>query len=230
MIRRPPRSTLFPYTTLFRSRARHVHRLAQPQPRARGPAAVDSAVVVDDPLNPLLPDLVLGAVGEDQRILDRNVDLVVEPVRHPKLERLARQLAAVHPLVEGMEVVIAALEHGPQPGGEVVAHSSNSIASSPTTIPAASTCARSDELRHSRGFVLLMCTSTVRFTGSRGRSSKLPPGPPTGRCPISRAVGASTPPAARSSSSDQKVPSNSRRSAPPATRRTASSIAPAVGT
>src|SRR5256885_8046725 len=25
MIRRPPRSTLFPYTTLFRSRARHSH-------------------------------------------------------------------------------------------------------------------------------------------------------------------------------------------------------------
>src|SRR3712207_7225201 len=26
MIRRPPRSTLFPYTTLFRSKARRVHR------------------------------------------------------------------------------------------------------------------------------------------------------------------------------------------------------------
>src|SRR3712207_8388112 len=26
MIRRPPRSTLFPYTTLFRSRQRHAHR------------------------------------------------------------------------------------------------------------------------------------------------------------------------------------------------------------
>src|SRR3712207_7327696 len=26
MIRRPPRSTLFPYTTLFRSRGRHPHR------------------------------------------------------------------------------------------------------------------------------------------------------------------------------------------------------------
>src|SRR2546426_2173830 len=26
MIRRPPRSTLFPYTTLFRSPARHAHR------------------------------------------------------------------------------------------------------------------------------------------------------------------------------------------------------------
>src|SRR5438309_6679818 len=32
MIRRPPRSTLFPYTTLFRSQAhRHVHELAHDQ-------------------------------------------------------------------------------------------------------------------------------------------------------------------------------------------------------
>src|SRR3712207_7793638 len=41
MIRRPPRSTLFPYTTLFRSRARaqqvgpHVGRRVRPRPRAR---------------------------------------------------------------------------------------------------------------------------------------------------------------------------------------------------
>src|SRR3712207_7065647 len=33
MIRRPPRSTLFPYTTLFRSgRARHVERSPVPEP------------------------------------------------------------------------------------------------------------------------------------------------------------------------------------------------------
>src|SRR5256885_4797124 len=41
MIRRPPRSTLFPYTTLFRSRHlrdRH-HRLRQPAPRRGRPAA-----------------------------------------------------------------------------------------------------------------------------------------------------------------------------------------------
>src|SRR3712207_9022150 len=29
MIRRPPRSTLFPYTTLFRSRQQSLHRVAQ---------------------------------------------------------------------------------------------------------------------------------------------------------------------------------------------------------
>src|SRR2546430_13451978 len=33
MIRRPPRSTLFPYTTLFRSRARRRRGVLQPVPR-----------------------------------------------------------------------------------------------------------------------------------------------------------------------------------------------------
>src|SRR2546430_8745365 len=38
MIRRPPRSTLFPYTTLFRSQVHHHHvgRLAQVVPDGRG--------------------------------------------------------------------------------------------------------------------------------------------------------------------------------------------------
>src|SRR5260370_15504066 len=35
MIRRPPRSTLFPYTTLFRSPDRRVVNLRQPRQRAR---------------------------------------------------------------------------------------------------------------------------------------------------------------------------------------------------
>src|SRR2546430_3911827 len=44
MIRRPPRSTLFPYTTLFRSiprlsRPRTVRRRVNPPPPARPPAA-----------------------------------------------------------------------------------------------------------------------------------------------------------------------------------------------
>src|SRR5260370_26397597 len=47
MIRRPPRSTLFPYTTLFRSRARqelvdHGLRIAQIAPTREGEAMVRS--------------------------------------------------------------------------------------------------------------------------------------------------------------------------------------------
>src|SRR2546425_7789821 len=49
MIRRPPRSTLFPYTTLFRSRLAfgcgshdHTHRLASPSAAARTTTFIDS--------------------------------------------------------------------------------------------------------------------------------------------------------------------------------------------
>src|SRR3712207_8705192 len=38
MIRRPPRSTLFPYTTLFRSRVQHPGELAGPAERLALPA------------------------------------------------------------------------------------------------------------------------------------------------------------------------------------------------
>src|SRR2546430_13267277 len=48
MIRRPPRSTLFPYTTLFRSRAGQ--RLPRPPPAARGesPRRHASEQMLDD--------------------------------------------------------------------------------------------------------------------------------------------------------------------------------------
>src|SRR2546429_3299805 len=43
MIRRPPRSTLFPYTTLFRSRVRGRHLPGEPVAAARSPARRDAA-------------------------------------------------------------------------------------------------------------------------------------------------------------------------------------------
>src|SRR2546426_3405958 len=47
MIRRPPRSTLFPYTTLFRSRRPDVHAASRP-PAGRRPSPVLPAVPVRD--------------------------------------------------------------------------------------------------------------------------------------------------------------------------------------
>src|SRR3712207_8797048 len=47
MIRRPPRSTLFPYTTLFRSRREAVHAGSRPPRRVR--AAVPRAHAPDRP-------------------------------------------------------------------------------------------------------------------------------------------------------------------------------------
>src|SRR5689334_24242760 len=61
MLRRPPRSTLFPYTTLFRSGLRRQAQMAGrgddapalPQPlEARGPARIAQRVVVHDDATP----------------------------------------------------------------------------------------------------------------------------------------------------------------------------------
>src|SRR3712207_7515891 len=69
MIRRPPRSTLFPYTTLFRS---HVARVAR----------VEHADAVRVPR-----DVEVGA--DEQRVVDRVVAglLVGRPARVERLER-----------------------------------------------------------------------------------------------------------------------------------------------
>src|SRR5258706_11982562 len=45
MIRRPPRSTLFPYTTLFRSRSTAQSIIASPEVSARWPTAPKSEIV-----------------------------------------------------------------------------------------------------------------------------------------------------------------------------------------
>src|SRR2546430_15460532 len=48
MIRRPPRSTLFPYTTLFRSRPSRPHERARGDPRGGGAAPVAARAVAGE--------------------------------------------------------------------------------------------------------------------------------------------------------------------------------------
>src|SRR5260221_6447942 len=57
MIRRPPRSTLFPYTTLFRSRKREIAFLHQP---------VVDANAAFHPLGPVIGDQHHGRIVVDQ--------------------------------------------------------------------------------------------------------------------------------------------------------------------
>src|SRR3712207_7514641 len=64
MIRRPPRSTLFPYTTLFRSVV-----IDRPDTSQRG--------VIDDPFQPLLFDQLLDPLQVDDLELDPEV--IAEP-------------------------------------------------------------------------------------------------------------------------------------------------------
>src|SRR2546430_8330709 len=70
MIRRPPRSTLFPYTTLFRS---HLLHLARRDREDIGPD--DVRVLTSRPLErgvaPLVHDAAMDAVDQDETVGDR---------------------------------------------------------------------------------------------------------------------------------------------------------------
>src|SRR6266567_8783869 len=75
MIRRPPRSTLFPYTTLFRSRAQPL------VPRGRIPAAGSGHVLLPWLLTP-----VAGAQpGPAGLALRGTVRILAAVARHPKV-------------------------------------------------------------------------------------------------------------------------------------------------
>src|SRR2546430_17735407 len=82
MIRRPPRSTLFPYTTLFRS-------------REYGPDTVRSVKVTLGRLEPAAPPpgrpaaAAARAVAESER---RAIDDVVAPITDPALAESLRRL------------------------------------------------------------------------------------------------------------------------------------------
>src|SRR2546426_8471474 len=64
MIRRPPRSTLFPYTTLFRSGQKAPEESARPEPDAPGHA-------VWDPCLTILKAWAAGCAGTSGRLRDR---------------------------------------------------------------------------------------------------------------------------------------------------------------
>src|SRR3712207_6905016 len=85
MIRRPPRSTLFPYTTLFRSTS--PDRPSRPgSPR---PGSVARRVVPDDPL---LADH--GRLADDAPVLDDHVPAARPPAAAP--DRKSTRLNSSH--------------------------------------------------------------------------------------------------------------------------------------
>src|SRR3712207_7048562 len=68
MIRRPPRSTLFPYTTLFRSARRG---LAQLGAAVAGIAAKQAGEAVEVAVAVLVPDVAAFGTGDDRHLADR---------------------------------------------------------------------------------------------------------------------------------------------------------------
>src|SRR2546426_12519236 len=87
MIRRPPRSTLFPYTTLFRSlravdHLRPVDELGQRREVPPEPVAADARQEAGATLRGRIPELAPRSVGPEVRLLLRRPEralVVVEP-------------------------------------------------------------------------------------------------------------------------------------------------------
>src|SRR5260221_4588737 len=82
MIRRPPRSTLFPYTTLFRSASSWPHRRESRAPRQRSAARGSVVAGVAEALQALERLGVLGLLG---RIADRSEEHTSELQSHSDL-------------------------------------------------------------------------------------------------------------------------------------------------
>ncbi len=66
--------------------------------------------MIEQALNPLATDLAIRAVGQNRRVLERNVHLIVETVGDPALNLLAGCTTLVHRhMVRVIDVVIGTL-------------------------------------------------------------------------------------------------------------------------
>ncbi len=88
--------------------AGHAARVAKTQPRLDAAFISLGAVVFDDPVDPLPANIAERTVGENRRILDRDVDLIIETVGHPSADGFLRKPAFIHQEMKRMLVVIAA--------------------------------------------------------------------------------------------------------------------------
>ena len=243
-MRRRPRSTAWSARTARRRRPRSAPRAGRAAPtparraRRRAPrrAAATTrcrpsprrAVVVDDALDPLAPDLDLGAVGQDRRVLQRDALLVVEAVGDPALQLLARELAGVHPLMEGMQVVVAR-SLGAQAGDEV-ARSQRGLEAIVGDLHAGpdDRFALRRVLEQDRVGVVDVDEDLARPL-QPGERLERAAGAESGTWPMS-AARRSEMPSTASSSSRQKVPSTSTRSLAAKRARTSSSSRARPGT
>src|SRR3712207_8194143 len=108
MIRRPPRSTLFPYTTLFRSRVPRVLRGLDPERHAlpavrRGRLEHESLAVVGDEREQVDDPAAVGHLARAQdarpghRVPDRRLLVALDEVREARvLDRKSTRLNSSH--------------------------------------------------------------------------------------------------------------------------------------
>ena len=86
------------------------HGFGQAQPGFDTALLALRTVVVKNALQPFAAGVAIGAVGQDRRILERDVQLVVEAIGHPPLNLLTAGVAGIHRLMKRVvNVVVRAL-------------------------------------------------------------------------------------------------------------------------
>src|SRR3712207_9547192 len=95
MIRRPPRSTLFPYTTLFRSPGVLIDQGHDPEASAVMGSALDK-VEAPHVIGPLRPQPDAGAIGEPQPTSRLLLLGDLEPFTAPDADRKSTRLNSSH--------------------------------------------------------------------------------------------------------------------------------------
>src|SRR5258708_30411034 len=77
MIRRPPRSTLFPYTTLFRSRSKSaVERVFSPEFRNRLDAIVSFKALTPDVMETIVDKFIIQL---EEQLAERRIQITLQP-------------------------------------------------------------------------------------------------------------------------------------------------------
>ena len=111
--------TLHRVAATLRCRLRWRGELCEPvvfppvrQPRRRRSSALQGSfgrsIVVEDAMNPDSADIAVRTIGEDRGVFDRNITLIIEPIRDPAAQCFGRKLAFIHRYVKRMFVVISA--------------------------------------------------------------------------------------------------------------------------
>src|SRR5271169_5007729 len=94
---------------------RHSAGLRELQPGFDTARSRSGAIMVTDSMQPSPSHFASWTIGNDRRVLDRQIALIIKAIGDPAANGVRRELARVHPDVEQMLVVILFGPHIPQP-------------------------------------------------------------------------------------------------------------------
>src|SRR5215203_3715333 len=87
--------------------ARQAASFGESEPCLNSTFAWPGPIMIDDPMQPQPADFAQRTVGDDSRILDRDIELIIKAVGDPTPNRLGTELALVHRDVKRMLMMVS---------------------------------------------------------------------------------------------------------------------------